>query len=105
MSALTAGVAQKSLRADESYDRIAASYRRNRQSGRNTMEASLPLYRKNIATAQQIMRMGTGIAAAACAFLAYPYSYLAAGAALVLGATGVVGFCPFCALARNSRTE
>ena len=64
-------------------------------------------YRKNIGTGQQIMRIGTGVAAAvaACSFLAYPYSYLAAGAALIFGATGVVGFCPFCALARNSRTS
>ena len=71
------------------------------------METSLPLYKKNIGTAQQIIRVGTGIAAAVAAFalLAHPYSYLVAAVALVFGVTGIVGFCPFCALAHNGRPE
>ena len=58
-------------------------------------------YRKNIGDAQQIVRLVVGIggAAAAWLWLAAPFSYLGMAAGLAFAVTGLVGYCPACAVA------
>ena len=58
-------------------------------------------YRKNIGGAQQIVRLvlGVGAAVAAWLWLVAPLSYLGMAAGLAFAATGLVGYCPACAVA------
>lgn len=66
-------------------------------------------YRKNIGRGQQIVRIAIGVAAATAALmlLGAPFGILGAIAAAVFAVTGVVGYCPLCAVAgiaaRDSR--
>jgi hypothetical protein len=59
------------------------------------------LYRKNIGGGQQIARIAVGLggAAAGLLLLGAPWSLLAGGAGLVFALTGIVGYCPMCAMA------
>lgn len=61
----------------------------------------MALYRKNIGGAQQIARIAAGgaVAAAAIAFLSAPMSLLGVAGGLIFAATGLVGYCPMCAVA------
>lgn len=61
----------------------------------------MALYRKNIGGGQQIARLAIGAAAAAAslAFLHPPISLAGAAAGALFAATGLVGYCPMCAMA------
>jgi hypothetical protein len=58
-------------------------------------------YRKNIGGAQQIVRLviGVGGAIGALIWLAAPLAYLGVVAGLAFAITGLVGYCPACAVA------
>jgi hypothetical protein len=61
----------------------------------------MAFYRKNIGSVQQVARILVGIAAGGVAFWflggAAAYAGLAGG--LMFAATGLVGYCPMCAIA------
>ncbi|WP_342359769.1 DUF2892 domain-containing protein [Terrarubrum flagellatum] len=61
----------------------------------------MALYRKNIGGGQQIARLAMGGAAAAASlvFLASPLNLVGAAAGLIFAITGLVGYCPMCAIA------
>ena len=65
------------------------------------MSVSTGFYRKNIGTSHQVVRIVLGLAAAGAAgmLLQAPMVYLGVGAGLAFAATGLVGYCPMCALA------
>lgn len=56
---------------------------------------------KNVPTAERVVRVlgSVGLAALAFAFLSSPWSYVTAASAIGFAMTGLVGFCPMCALA------
>ncbi|CEJ09890.1 hypothetical protein BN1110_00161 [bacterium YEK0313] len=62
-------------------------------------------YRKNIGSLQQASRVAFGLGAAAASYMliASPYGLVGAAAGIVFALTGIVGYCPFCALAGLSR--
>jgi len=64
-------------------------------------------YRKNIGGGQQVIRGGIGLATgvAAFVFLSGPPAWLVAASGLVFALTGVVGYCPMCAVAGIGRRE
>ena len=63
------------------------------------------LYRKNIGGGQQIARIvvGLGGAAAGLLLLEAPWSLMAGAAGAIFALTGVVGYCPMCAMAGVGR--
>jgi hypothetical protein len=63
------------------------------------------LYRKNIGGGQQIVRivMGIGGAAAGLLLLAAPWSLVAGAGGAGFALTGIVGYCPMCAMAGVGR--
>ena len=65
----------------------------------NTLKAAF--FVKNLPAWERALRIAVALAGAllALATLAAPWSWLAASAAASFGITGVVGFCPACALA------
>ncbi len=65
------------------------------------------IYRKNIGGVQQMARIVLGLAAAgaAAAWMLSPWSYGGIAAGLMFAATGVVGFCPMCAMAGIGRAR
>lgn len=64
-------------------------------------------YRRNIGGPQQMIRIAVGLAgAAAAAMLAGPpYGLLGAAAGAMFALTGIVGYCPFCAVAGLGRGQ
>ena len=61
----------------------------------------MAFYRKNIGGAQQLARIVTGAAAgiAALWYLGGTAGYAGLAAGLMFAATGIVGYCPMCAVA------
>ena len=61
----------------------------------------MALYRKNIGGTQQAVRMvaGIGIVALAALYLAGPLAWVGAIAGVVFAGSGLVGYCPMCAVA------
>ncbi len=62
-------------------------------------------YRKNIGAPQQILRLIAGLGAAgACAvWLSGPLALAGIASGLMLAVTGLVGYCPLCAVAGRGR--
>lgn len=58
-------------------------------------------YVKNVPNGERAARVLAGVAgaAAALAWLAAPWAWVGAAAALGLGVSGLLGFCPMCAMA------
>ncbi len=65
----------------------------------------MAFYRKNIGTAHQAIRVALGVGGAALAFFFLPWmaAWLAAITALAFALTGIVGYCPICAITRPPR--
>lgn len=61
----------------------------------------MALYRKNIGGMQQAVRVvvGVGVAALAAVYLAGPLAWLAAAGGMMFAGSGLVGYCPMCAVA------
>jgi hypothetical protein len=61
----------------------------------------MAFYRKNIGGAQQIVRIVAGLAAGGAAFwyLGGMPGYAGLAGGLMFAATGIVGYCPMCAVA------
>ena len=61
----------------------------------------MALFRKNIGGVQQMFRIvaGAGLAVAAIFLVDGPYKYLGVAVGLSFAATGLVGYCPACAMA------
>ena|SRR5438105_12527105 len=58
-------------------------------------------YRKNMGTKERVARLVAGGSMVACAFALVgisPMGWLLAGAGVIAGVTGLVGFCPACAM-------
>ncbi|QCI66578.1 YgaP-like transmembrane domain [Phreatobacter stygius] len=64
-------------------------------------------YRKNIGGFQQIARIALGLAGAgaALALMAPPLSLAGAAAGAMFALTGIVGYCPMCAVAGVGRRD
>ena len=59
-------------------------------------------YRKNIRGREQVVRIVAGAAMIACGLIGLagnPVGFLVAGVGVFVGLTGIVGFCPACAMA------
>lgn len=59
------------------------------------------LYRKNVGTFERVARIVAGCSLMACGFAIFGQSavaWIAAASGLVTIATGIVGFCPACAM-------
>jgi hypothetical protein len=59
------------------------------------------LYRKNVGTVERVVRIVAGCSLMACGYMVFGQSAMAwvAGASgLITIATGIVGFCPACAI-------
>jgi len=67
----------------------------------------MALYRKNIGSLHQVMRVALGIAAAVAAFvyLSGVAAWLVAAGGLGFALTGLVGWCPMCAVAGIGRGD
>ncbi len=65
----------------------------------------MALYRKNIGSLHQVVRVAAGIAVAIAAlvYLAGPAAWLVALGGAGFALTGVVGYCPMCAMAGIGR--
>ncbi|WP_128925232.1 YgaP family membrane protein [Bradyrhizobium guangxiense] len=65
----------------------------------------MAFYRKNIGGLQQTVRIALGVAVAAAAFvyLAGATAWLVALGGVVFALTGLVGYCPMCAMAGIGR--
>jgi len=64
------------------------------------------LYRKNISAGQRWARLAAGGLMVGCALVGLgttPLGLLLAGAGLMTGLTGLVGFCPACAMYRGGK--
>ena len=61
----------------------------------------MALYRKNIGGVQQAIRVAAGasIVALAALYLTGPLAWVAAIAGVVFAGSGLVGYCPMCAVA------
>lgn len=61
----------------------------------------MAFYRKNIGSVQQMARivMGAGVAIASIMLVGAPISWLGVGAGAMFAMTGIVGWCPACAIA------
>lgn len=61
----------------------------------------MAFYRKNIGSAQQVLRLALGVAVAIAAFvyLSGLAAWLVAASSLGFALTGLVGYCPMCAVA------
>ena len=68
-------------------------------------EDAMAFYRKNIGGRQQIARVAVGLGGAAAGLwlLAAPWSLVAGAAGAIFALTGVVGYCPVCAMAGVGR--
>ena len=62
---------------------------------------------RNIGSTHQAIRviLGVGVAIAAFAFLNGPAAWLAAASAIAFALTGVVGYCPICAVTGVGRSN
>jgi len=62
--------------------------------------AKTAFFVKNVPPAERALRIAISVAGAAAAlfWLAAPWSWLCAASALGFALTGVVGFCPMCAM-------
>jgi hypothetical protein len=59
------------------------------------------IYRKNLYSWEQVLRVGVAIAAALAIWLSMPYTPIAYGViamAALFALTGIFGFCPACAM-------
>jgi hypothetical protein len=67
----------------------------------------MAFYRKNIRSLEQAVRIAVGVVAAAVAFvyLSGWLAILAAASGVVLALTGIVGYCPMCAVAGIDRRK
>lgn len=67
----------------------------------------MAFYRKNIGGVQQLVRIVLGAAAtiAAVFYLTGANQWLAVAAGLTFALTGIVGYCPACAVLRTSRPD
>ncbi|MBN8939938.1 MAG: DUF2892 domain-containing protein [Rhizobiales bacterium] len=67
----------------------------------------MAFYRKNIGGIQQLARitLGLAVAGAALMLLAPPLSLAGAAAGVMFALTGVVGYCPICAVAGVGRRD
>ncbi len=66
------------------------------------------IYRKNVRGWEQIARLVAGVAMVACGLIGLagnPIGYLIAAVGVVTGLTGVVGYCPACAMAGRTLAE
>ncbi|MBL8569921.1 MAG: DUF2892 domain-containing protein [Phreatobacter sp.] len=61
----------------------------------------MAFYRKNIGSAQQVVRIAAGLAVgpAALWYLGGAAGYAGLAGGLMFAATGIVGYCPMCAVA------
>ncbi len=60
------------------------------------------IYRKNVGGKEQLVRIAAGAAMVACGLIGLagnPVGYLIAAVGVVTGLTGIVGYCPACAMA------
>lgn len=67
----------------------------------------MAFYRKNIRSLEQVVRIAAGLVAAVAAFV-YLFGWLAilvAASGVVLALTGIVGYCPMCAMAGIDRRK
>lgn len=64
------------------------------------MSLTKALYIKNVPTAERVLRVAAalGTVVFALSTLHAPWSWVTAAAAASLGVTGLVGFCPMCAM-------
>lgn len=64
------------------------------------MSIAKSLYIKNVPPWERVLRIAAALATAASAFalLGAPWSWVTAAAAMGFGVTGLVGFCPMCAM-------
>lgn len=64
-------------------------------------------YVKNVPNGERVLRVAAGAAGVALALsvLAAPWSWAGAAMAAVLSATGLVGFCPMCAMVGRKLTK
>lgn len=64
-------------------------------------------YRKNIGSLQQAGRIAVGLAGAAAAYMLAgpPYGLVGAATGIMFALTGIVGYCPFCAVAGLGRGQ
>ena len=70
-------------------------------------EVTMAFYRKNIRSPEQVVRIAAGLVAAVAAF-GYLTGWLAiliAAGGVVLALTGIVGYCPMCAMAGIDRRK
>lgn len=67
----------------------------------------MAFYRKNLRNPEQVVRIAMGLIAAAAAliYLSGWLSILVAASGVVLGLTGIVGYCPMCAIAGIDRRK
>lgn len=66
------------------------------------------IYRKNVAGWEQILRLVAGAGMIACGLIGLagnPVGYLVAVVGVVTGLTGIVGYCPACAMAGRRLAE
>lgn len=66
----------------------------------------MAFYRKNIGSLEQIARVAAGVAVAALALVYYPglVGWLVAAGSLGFSLTGLIGYCPMCAIAGVDRS-
>ncbi len=67
----------------------------------------MAFYRKNIGSLQQAMRVALGVAAAIAAlvYLSGAAAWLVAAGGIGFALTGLVGYCPMCAMAGIGRGD
>ena len=73
-----------------------------REPARPSLETRNVIYRKNLYSWEQLLRAGAGLTLAAIGLWAWPGSgagYAAAATGIGVALTGVLGFCPMCAMA------
>jgi hypothetical protein len=66
------------------------------------------IYRKNVGSVEQVLRIGAGVAMVACGLLGLGYNpvgYAVAGMGAITVLTGIVGYCPACAVAGRRPKE